>query len=87
MPLGDFTLTLSEEGYECTASVLTDELGFLPTREEGSRFWYEIPDAERDIASGETPGQKPQLPMEMQSSLRCGISRIANFNMVSCFCK
>jgi glyoxalase family protein len=36
-------VTLSEEGYERTASVLTDELGFIPTRRDGSRFRYEIP--------------------------------------------
>jgi glyoxalase family protein len=36
-------VTLSEEGYECTASFLMDELGFIPTRQDGSRFRYEIP--------------------------------------------
>jgi glyoxalase family protein len=36
-------VTLSEEGYERTASVLMDELGFIPTRQDGSRFRYEIP--------------------------------------------
>jgi glyoxalase family protein len=40
---GFYSVTLSEEGYERTASVLTDELGFIPTRQEGSRFRYEIP--------------------------------------------
>ena len=40
---GFYSATLSEEGYERTASVLTDELGFVPTRHEGSRFRYEIP--------------------------------------------
>ena len=39
---GFYSLTLSEEGYERTASVLTEQLGFHPTREEGSRFRYEI---------------------------------------------
>jgi glyoxalase family protein len=39
---GFYSVTLSEEGYERTASVLTDELGFIPTRQEGSRFRYEI---------------------------------------------
>jgi glyoxalase family protein len=39
---GFYSVTLSEEGYERTASVLTDELGFIPTREDGSRFRYEI---------------------------------------------
>lgn len=36
-------MTLSEEGYERTSSVLTDELGFIPARHEGGRFRYEIP--------------------------------------------
>jgi glyoxalase family protein len=40
---GFYSVTLSEEGYERTSSVLTDELGFNPTRHEGSRFRYEIP--------------------------------------------
>jgi len=40
---GFHSVTLSEEGYERTASVLTDELGFVPTRQDGSRFRYEIP--------------------------------------------
>jgi glyoxalase family protein len=40
---GFYSVTLSEEGYKRTASVLTDELGFVPTRQDGSRFRYEIP--------------------------------------------
>jgi glyoxalase family protein len=40
---GFHSVTLSEEGYESTASILTDELGFTPTRQDGSRFRYEIP--------------------------------------------
>ena len=39
---GFYSVTLSVEGYERTASVLTKQLGFHPTREEGSRFRYEI---------------------------------------------
>ena len=39
---GFYSVTLSEEGYERTASILTDELGFIPTRQDGSRFRYEI---------------------------------------------
>jgi glyoxalase family protein len=40
---GFYSVTLSEEGYERTASLMTDELGFVPTRQDGSRFRYEIP--------------------------------------------
>ena len=39
---GFYSVTLAEEGYERTASVLTDELGFIPTLQDGSRFRYEI---------------------------------------------
>jgi len=35
-------VTLSEEGYERTANVLTNELGFNRTRQDGERFRYEI---------------------------------------------
>ena len=40
---GFYSVTLSEEEYERTASVLTNELGFVPTLQDGSRFRYEIP--------------------------------------------
>src|SRR5918996_1187527 len=43
---GFYSVTLSEEGYERTASVLADELGFIPTLQDGSRFRYEIPTRE-----------------------------------------
>jgi glyoxalase family protein len=39
---GFYSVTLSEQGYERTASVLTGELGFVPRRQDGSRFRYEI---------------------------------------------
>jgi glyoxalase family protein len=40
---GFYSVTLSEEGYERSASVLTNELGFIPTHQDGDRFRYEIP--------------------------------------------
>jgi glyoxalase family protein len=40
---GFYSVTLSEGGYERTASVLIDELGFVSTQQNGSRFRYEIP--------------------------------------------
>ena len=43
---GFYSVTLSEGGYERTASVLIDELGFVSTHQEGSRFRYEIPSRE-----------------------------------------
>jgi glyoxalase family protein len=48
---GFYSVTLSEEGYERTASVLTDELGFIPTRHNGSRFRYEI-HAKKSVRQG-----------------------------------
>jgi len=48
---GFYSVTLSEEGYERTASVLTDELGFVPTRQDGNRFRYEIPAASLSSSS------------------------------------
>ena len=39
---GFHSVTLSEEGYERTASVLTNELGFNLTCQDGERFRYEI---------------------------------------------
>jgi len=43
---GFYSVTLSEEGYERTASVLIDELGFIPTHQDGSRFRHETPSKE-----------------------------------------
>jgi glyoxalase family protein len=53
---GFYSVTLSEEGYERTASVLTDELGFVPTSQDGSRFRYEIP----TTSSSSSPQQKEE---------------------------
>jgi glyoxalase family protein len=49
---GFYSVTLSEEGYERTASVLTEQLGFHLTREEGSRFRYEITDKATNTNGG-----------------------------------
>jgi glyoxalase family protein len=43
---GFYSVTLSEGGYERTASVLINELGFVSTQQDGSRFRYEIPSKE-----------------------------------------
>jgi glyoxalase family protein len=39
---GFHSVTLSEEGYERTASLLTETLGFRLAREAGNRFRYEL---------------------------------------------
>jgi glyoxalase family protein len=43
---GFYSVTLSEGGYERTVSVLINELGFVSTQQDGSRFRYEIPSKE-----------------------------------------
>jgi glyoxalase family protein len=53
---GFYSVTLSEGGYERTASVLIDELGFISTHQEGSRFRYEIPDGDSNRIEGEDMG-------------------------------
>jgi glyoxalase family protein len=50
---GFYSVTLSEEGYERTASVLTDELGFKLIGQDGSRFRYQINTAEDDDGDNE----------------------------------
>ena len=52
---GFYSITLSEGGYESTASVLIDELGFIPTHRDGNRFRYEIP-ARESAREGEDLG-------------------------------
>jgi glyoxalase family protein len=46
---GFYSVTLSEGGYERTASVLINELGFVSTQQDGSRFRYEIPSKESTL--------------------------------------
>lgn len=43
---GFYSVTLCEEGYERTTSVLTDELGFILTKQSGGRIRYEIPQSD-----------------------------------------
>ena len=52
---GFYSITLSEGGYKSTASVLIDELGFIPTHGDGNRFRYEIP-AEESAREGQYLG-------------------------------
>ncbi|MGB8035865.1 MAG: ring-cleaving dioxygenase [Nitrososphaeraceae archaeon] len=49
---GFYSVTLSEQGYEDTASVLANDLGFILTRQDGSRFRYEIPAKEEEVRGG-----------------------------------
>jgi len=50
---GFYSVTLSEEGYERTASDLTDELGFKFMGQDGSRFRYQAtPTTSKDDVGG-----------------------------------
>jgi catechol 2,3-dioxygenase-like lactoylglutathione lyase family enzyme len=42
---GFYGVTLSEEGYDKTAWLLNDILGFKPTKQESNRYRYEVPDS------------------------------------------
>ena len=46
---GFYSATLSLEGYERTADLLTENMGFSKTKTEGSRFRFEIKDKEKII--------------------------------------
>ncbi len=57
---GFYSVTLSEEGYERTASVLTDELGFVPTYHDGSRFRYEAPSSLTPSSATKRSGEEEE---------------------------
>ena len=70
-----YSVTLSERGYEYTASVLTDELGFVPTHKDGSRFRYEIPSresAEKEDIGGASIVDVMCLPYTQQAIIGIG---------------
>lgn len=48
---GFHSVTLSEEGYERTASILVDELGFTSTLQDGSRYRFEITNKDNNTHS------------------------------------
>ena len=50
---GFYPVTLSEEGYELTVSVLTNELGFKLIGQDGSRFRYQISTVNDDVDNDE----------------------------------
>jgi glyoxalase family protein len=72
---GFYSVTLSERGYEYTASVLTDELGFVPTHKDGSRFRYEIPSrasAGKEDIDGASIVDVMCLPYTQQANIGIG---------------
>jgi glyoxalase family protein len=54
---GFYSVTLSEEGYEGTAHVLTNELGFKLMGQDGSRFRFQISGAKEDGRDKNTIGE------------------------------
>ena len=65
---GFYSVTLSEEGYERTASVLTNELGFILTRQDGGRFRYEIT----------TTASSSSANIEKEEEVRAGGAKIVD---------
>jgi glyoxalase family protein len=55
---GFYSVTLSEVGYEYTAHVLTNELGFKFIGQDGSRFRFQISEAKEDDAAGRNKNTK-----------------------------
>ena len=60
---GFYSATLSLEGYERTADVLTENMGFSKTKTEGSRFRFEIKDKEKIIDGFYSNKQKRELDL------------------------
>jgi glyoxalase family protein len=86
---GFYSVTLSEEGYERTASILTDELGFIPTRKDGSRFRYQITttnttETSSSAASAVTQKEKDDDEEEIQEIRRGEGAAAANIVDVLC---
>lgn len=57
---GFHSVTLSEEGYERTASVLIDELGFKLIGQDGGRFRYQISTAKDDDGDNDNDNEHYQ---------------------------
>jgi len=55
---GFYSVTLSEVGYEYTAHVLTNELGFKLVAQDGSRFRFQISGSKEDDAAGRNKNTK-----------------------------
>src|SRR6476646_9346758 len=53
-----YSVTLSEVGYEYTAHVLTNELGFKLVAQDGSRFRFQISGYKEDDAAGRNKNTK-----------------------------
>jgi glyoxalase family protein len=67
---GFYTATISLEGYERTASLLTNNMGFSKIKHEGSRFRFEIKNKE-NVVKNYSNTQKREL--ELSSSYSSSI--------------
>jgi glyoxalase family protein len=65
---GFYSATLSLEGYERTAALLTENMGFSKTKNEGNRFRFEIEDKEKVIDDFYTNKQKRELDLLKSST-------------------
>jgi glyoxalase family protein len=65
---GFYSATLSLEGYERTAALLTENMGFSKTKNEGNRFRFEIKDKEKVIDEFYTNKQKRELDLLKSST-------------------
>jgi len=66
--IGFYSATLSLEGYERTAALLTENMGFSKTKNEGNRFRFEIKDKEKVIDEFYTNKQKRELDLLKSST-------------------
>jgi len=67
---GFYSATLSLEGYERTSALLTENMGFSKTKNEGNRFRLEIEDKEKVIDDFYTNKQKRELDLlEISSNI------------------
>ncbi|VFJ14388.1 ring-cleaving dioxygenase [Candidatus Nitrosocosmicus franklandus] len=60
---GFYSATLSLEGYERTADLLTENMGFSNTKKEGNRFRFEIKDKEKMIDNFYSNKEKRKLDL------------------------
>jgi glyoxalase family protein len=66
---GFHSATLSVEGYERTADLLTENMGFSNTKREGNRFRFEIKDKEKIIDNFYSNKEKRELGLLDSTSM------------------
>src|SRR6476469_4071220 len=57
---GFYSITLSLDGYEETASLLTNEMGFSKVAHEGNRFRFQIKARSNDVSINDQDGNEDQ---------------------------